>query len=138
MALSTVNLRWNEGHLMTGVDSRGTPLVIGTWPEPEPNWKGLKPSDLLLLAAASCASYDVITILIKQRQPLEGLQVRCSGEQEDDPPYRFARIHIHYILKGALNPKKVDRAIQLSELKYCSVTNTLRASVEIVCDFEII
>jgi putative redox protein len=124
---------------MAAIDSRGTPLVIGTWPDAEPrSWTGLKASDLLLLAAASCSTYDVAEILNKQREPLESLEVRCTGEQESKPPHRFINIHLHYILKGALNPDKVKRAIRLSEDKYCSVTNTLRGAVAISSDFEII
>ena len=124
--------------LMTGADSNGRPLVIGWQRDKEPEWTGLKPSDLLLLAAASCASYDVVTILTKQREPLEGLEVTCTGEQESEPPYQFTSIHLHYAVQGSVKPKKVERAIALSEEKYCSVTNTLKATVKITTDFEIV
>jgi len=135
---STVSLKCNDSFLMTGVDSRGVPLVIGTWSEKETPWRGLKASDLLLLAAASCSTYDVVMILNKQREPVESVYVTCTGEQEIDPPNKFIKIHLHYIVKGYLQPDRVARAIQLSEEKYCSVTNTLRAGVEITSDFEII
>ena len=123
---------------MTGVDSFGHPLVMGSWPEKEPEWAGLKPSDLLLLSAASCSAYDVVMILTKQRQPLEGLEVTCRGEQQAEAPYAFTHIHLHYRLKGPLDPKKVERAIRLSEDKYCSVINTLKATVEISSDYKLI
>jgi len=110
-----VSIKWVASHLMTAIDSRGTPLVISTWPEKQPQWTGLKASDLLLLAAASCATWDVTNILDKQREPLESLEVCCTGEQESDPPNKFTHIHLHYMFKGVLNPKKVARAIQLSE-----------------------
>ena len=136
--MGTVAVKWIESQLMTGVDSFGHPLVIGSWPEQEPEWAGLKPSDLLLLAAASCSAYDVVMILTKQREPLAGLEVRCTGQQASEPPYQFTSIHLTYKLKGQLNPKKVERAIQLSEDKYCSVINTLKPSVEITNEFEIV
>lgn len=136
--MGTVAVKWVESQLMTGVDSFGHPLVIGSWPEKDPQWAGLKPSDLLLLAAASCSTYDVVMILTKQREPLVGLEVACSGEQAAEPPYQFTCIHLHYTLKGPLNPKKVERAIRLSEEKYCSVTNTLKAGVPITSSFEIV
>jgi putative redox protein len=123
---------------MTGIDSRGNPLVVGTWPEHNPPWLGLKASDLLLLSAASCASYDVIEILAKQRQPLQGLEVSCTGEQESEPPYKFVHIHLHYLVRGDIAKEKVVRAIQLSEDKYCCVTNTLRDVVKITSDFEVV
>lgn len=133
-----VKVRWVESNMMLGVDSRGTPLAIGTWPEQKPQWTGMKASDLLLLAAASCSTYDVASILNKQREPLLSIETICTGWQQTDPPFKFTQIHLHYVVKGKVNPERVSRAIQLSEEKYCSVTNTLRGSVEITSDFEII
>jgi putative redox protein len=134
----TVSMKWVGSNLMTGADSRGTPLVTGKWIDSEPAWTGLKSSDLLLLSAASCSAYDIVSILKKQRQALQGLEILCTGDQEARPPYRFTHIHLHYIIKGRLDPDKVARAIKLSEDKYCSVINTLRPSVDITSDFEII
>jgi putative redox protein len=123
---------------MTAVDSFGHPLVIGSWPEKEPEWAGLKPSDLLLLSAASCSAYDIVMILTKQRESLLALEVSCSGEQQPEPPYAFTKIHLHYTVKGPRNPNKVERAIRLSEERYCSVTNTLKPTVQITSDYELI
>ena len=136
--MGTVAVKWIESRLMTGVDSFGRPLVIGNWPEKEPEWTGLKPSDLLMLAAASCSAYDVVMILTKQREPLAGLEVTCTGQQESEPPYQFTSLHLHYTVQGPLNPQKVERAIRLSEEKYCSVINTLKPSVKITNDFELV
>jgi putative redox protein len=123
---------------MAGVDSRGTPAVIGIWPEHEPLWRGLKASDMLLMSAAACSAYDVVNILRKQREPLESLEVFCTGEQESEPPKRFTHIHLHYQFKGDLDQEKVKKAINLSEEKYCTVLNTLKDSVEITSDWEIL
>jgi putative redox protein len=137
--MGTVAVKWIESQLMTGVDSFGHPLVMGSWPEKEPEWAGLKPSDLLLLSAAACSAYDVVMILTRQREPLTGLEVSCAGQQQPEAPYAFTKIHLHYTLKGSqLNPKKIERAIRLSEDKYCSVVNTLKATVEITSDFEVV
>jgi putative redox protein len=136
--MSTVALKWLESQLMAGVDSFGHPIVIGSWPEKEPQQSGLKPSDLLLLSAASCSAYDVIQILIKQRQPLDGLEVHCTGEQEPAPPYKFTKIHLHYKIAGQVNLTKLERAIYLSQDKYCSVVNTLKPVVQITCDYELV
>jgi putative redox protein len=135
---STIALKWLESQLMAGIDSFGHPIVIGSWPEKEPQWAGLKPSDLLLLSAASCSAYDVIKILLKQREPLEGLEVQCTGEQEPDPPYKFTKIHVHFKIAGLVNLTKLERAIYLSQEKYCSVVNTLKPTVAITCDYELI
>jgi len=135
--MGTVSIKWIESQLMVGADSFGHPLVAGSWPEKGPEWAGLKPSDLLLLSAASCSAYDVIMILTKQREPLEDLEVQCTGTQAETPPYAFTHIHLHYRVTGAVSEAKLARAIALSEDKYCSVTNTLKPTVEITSDFEV-
>lgn len=135
--MGTVSLKWIDSQFMLGTDSYGHPVTIGSWPERAPEWAGLKPSDLLLLSAASCSAYDVVMILQKQREPLEGLDVECSGTQEPDPPYKFTAIHLHYVIRGAVNIHKLERAIELSETKYCSVVNTLRGVVTVTSDYEL-
>jgi putative redox protein len=136
---STVSLQWinSTDTLMAGVDSRGTSAVIGIWDDQDTQWRGLKASDLLLLSAASCSAYDVVTILKKKREPLESLEIICTGELQTDPPKKFTHIHLHYSLTGDLTRKNVREAINLSEEKYCTVINTLKGSVEITSDFEI-
>ena len=136
--MSTVTLRWNGSKLMTGMDSRGQSLVMGTWDERDPPWMGLKPSDLLLLAVASCSTWDVVVILTKQRQPLQALEVTCRGEQAPDPPYAFTSMHLHYAVHGSVAGDKVERAITLSLEKYCSVVNSLDSSVKVSTDFKIL
>lgn len=135
--MSQVAIRWVDSQLMVGVDSFGHPIVVGSWPEQSPEWAGMKPSDLLLLSAAACSAYDVVAIMQKQRQPLMGLEVTCAGEQLPEPPYTFTAIHLHYRARGAVTAESLARAIRLSEEKYCSVLNTLRAGVTLTSDFEI-
>ena len=134
----TAYLRWSGARMMLGIDSRGSAIPIGHNREVEPSWKGIKPSDLLLLAAASCSAYDVVEILEKQREPLKGLDIQCTGEQSTEQPYHFVSLHLKYILRGNVNPQKVERAIALSEEKYCSVLATLRAGVKLSSEFEIL
>jgi putative redox protein len=135
--MGAVSLKLIASQLMVGTDSFGHPLVIGSWPELSPEWAGLKPSDLLLLAAASCSAHDVAMILRKGREPFADLEVQCTGVQEPTPPYAFTAIHLHYKVKGAVNEQKLARAIELSETKYCSVVNTLKATVKITSDYDL-
>ncbi len=136
--MATVTIRWVEGTLMVGTDSNGHSIVIGRNPDDPKTNIGVKASDLLLLSAAACSAYDVAEILAKQREPLQDLKLVCSGEQISEPPYRFTKIHLHYRVVGDVAQDKVERAIRLSEEKYCSVLNTLRAAVELSSDYEII
>ena len=135
--MGKITLRWLEDKMMTASDSNGHSIVVGKSPDPEHEWAGVKPSDLLLMAVASCSAYDVVEILTKQREPLEALKVICVGDQESEPPYTFTCIQIHYQVRGRVNPEKLEKAIRLSEEKYCSVISTLRLGVPIESDFEI-
>jgi putative redox protein len=135
--MGTVTLRWVESKLMVGSDSNGHSVVIGRSPDDHDAWNGIKPSDLLLLAAASCSAYDLVEILTKQREPLKDIKVTCEGKQQADPPYTFTQIHMHYVIKGNVDRVKLERAIDLSENKYCSVVSTLRPGVPISSDYEI-
>ena len=136
--MSTVKAKWINGELFVGVDSYGHPIVTGSWPEQDPEWAAVKPSDLLLLGIIACSGYDVVTILQKQREELTDLEISCTGEQMDEPPYAFTKIHIDYRLIGrGLDESKIQRAIQLSEEKYCSVVATVRGVAEITSSYTI-
>ena len=133
--MSNVALKWTgEGSQMfIGRDSFGHVVISGSWPSVDDDWqewKGLKPSDLLLISLGSCAAHDVVAILKRQRQELTDLYITVNGTQQPAPPYAFTGIHLHYLLHGReLKPLKVERAIKLAEEKYCSVAATLRCVV---------
>jgi len=135
--MGMVTLRTVEGQMMVASDSNGHSIVIGKSPDPGFTWYGVKASDLLLMSAAACSAYDVVEILGKQKQPLRDLKIIVQGDQHNDPPYRFTQIHLHYVIYGKVDPVKAEKAIQLSEEKYCSVLCTIRPGVPIISDFEI-
>ena len=133
MATSTV--KWIDGKQFIGIDSTNHSVVLSTPGE----GIGIKPSDLLLIAVGSCSAVDVVEILEKKRMPLSRLEISVSGEQDQDPPWTFRKIQVHYRISGKnLTKKAVALAIKLSEEKYCSVTATIRATAQISTDFEII
>jgi putative redox protein len=61
---------------------------------------GIKPSELLLIAVASCSAVDAVEILTKKRMPLTQLEISSSGEQEIKAPWTFRKIHLHFRLAG--------------------------------------
>ena len=133
--MGTAIVKWIEGKQFIGIDSTNHSVVLSTPDE----GIGIKPSDLLLIAVASCTAVDVVEILAKKRKPLTYLEISSSGEQDQDPPWTFRKIHLHFKIKGKnLTEKAVEQAIQLSEEKYCSVAATIRPSAQITTDFEIL
>lgn len=135
--MANIAIKWagQGSKLFFGRDSFGHVLMTGSWPNEEPDWqewKALKPSDLLLLSLASCSAYDVVMIMERQRQKMTNLCVTVEGEQQPDPPNAFTDIHLHYDIEGeSLAPAKVERAIKLSEERYCSVAATIRGVARI-------
>jgi putative redox protein len=133
--MGTATVKWIGGKQFVGIDSTHHSVVLSTPDE----GVGIKPSELLLIAVASCTAVDVVEILEKKRMPLTHLEISVSGEQDQDPPWTFRKIHIHYRIGGKnLTEKGVSQAIQLSEEKYCSVAATIRATAQITTEFEIL
>lgn len=141
--MSTVAVKWMEdrSRLFACRDSHGNMVMAGSWSGDQSDWqewKAAKPSDLLLMSLAACASHDVVAILERQRQRLMGLLIDVDGRQLADPPYTFTDIHLHFILQGDdLDPLKIERAIDLSINKYCSVAATIRGVANLTHDFTI-
>lgn len=134
--MSEVRLTLAEKNQFVGVDSTKHAVVISA--QDEDNAEGMKPSDLLLLALGSCGAVDIVRIL-KKKQKLHGLSIHIEGDNEEDPPWRFTHIHMLYKFQGEnLDSKAIEKAIELAEMKYCSVAATLRPQVNITSDYEII
>ncbi len=101
---------------------------------------GARPMELLLMGLASCSAIDMTLILKKQRQVVDDFRISVNGERvkelgtERSP---FTTIHIHYFLKGQIDPQKAARAAQLSMEKYCSATAQMAALAEITYEVTI-
>ena len=132
MATNHVQLTWLPEDDFTLKDSREYPVKMKA-----PN--GVKASDLLPMSLVGCTSYDVVEILRKQRQELHQLNVTAEAVQDDDPPWRFRKIHLKYQAVGRNIPlEKLQKAIEISETKYCSVYATLKDAVEITHEAEVV
>jgi putative redox protein len=99
---------------------------------------GPGPMELLLMALGACTATDIVIILGKKRQKLESLEVICSGERATDYPQVWNKLEILFRLRGKLDEGGVQRAVQLSQEKYCSVAATLKKSAEMTWRYEIL
>lgn len=95
------------------------------------------PMELVLLGLMGCTGVDVTSILARMKQPLEGLKVRAEAERAEEHPRIYTKIHLIYEFKGDLDEKKVERAIRLSEDKYCSVSAMLGKTVAISSEYHL-
>lgn len=100
---------------------------------------GMKPIELLPASVGGCSSIDVISILKKQKQQIDDLQITVDAERETGKTMNlFTKIHLHFAFKGNLEKEKVERAIELSVTKYCSAAETMRrAGAEVTWSFSI-
>ena len=136
--MAEVRVNWVEGFQFIGTGSNGHTIVLDAPAKGGGKGEGIKPSELLLLGLAGCTGYDVVQILTKQRQEIRNLEVSVEGLQAADPPWPFEKIIVTYKLKGnMINETFVQRAIELSETKYCSVGATISGKATIETRYEI-
>ena len=98
---------------------------------------GPSPPQAVAIALAGCMAIDVADIVTRGRHPLAALDARIEGERAADPPRRFTRFTLHFIVRGDVPPHAVERAIQLSRDKYCSVWHSLRQDIALETTFEV-
>ena len=135
---SAVTLEWRGGFRFDSQDGHGHALTLDAPMADGDSFDGFTPGDMLLTALAGCSGIDVVNILLKQRQKVEGVRIRVSGRQNPDPPWTWEDVHLTYVIRGeGVNPNLVRRAIDLSENKYCSIGATINGRARITSDFEI-
>jgi uncharacterized OsmC-like protein len=93
------------------------------------------PPQALAYAVMACMAMDVVHVIQKGRHPLTALSIGFEGERADDHPRRFVSMSLTFQLTGDVPDHVVERAIELSRTKYCSVWNTIRPDVELRTSF---
>ncbi len=117
-----VRVKWNGKRRFVGWDEAGHGVVMDATPEHKGDGSGPRPLELVLYALGGCTGIDIVSILEKQRQDVVDFELDITAEQREEPPRLYRHITIEYIITGReLKPSMVERAIKLSEEKYCSV-----------------
>lgn len=118
-------------HFTATTGSGGTVQVDGA-PSVGGLGLGARPMELVLTALGSCSAIDVVSILQKQRQPVEGFRVTVEGEREQGKePSLFTDVHVRFEATGQVDPAKMAEAVRLSMEKYCSVTRILEKTARV-------
>jgi putative redox protein len=133
--MQTASVKWIEGQKFVATGPSGHAITVDS--DRETN-SAPGPMELVLMALAACTATDIVIVLKKKRQKLEGLEVICSGERAAEPPTVWTRLEIFYRLKGDLDEAAVKHAIELSEGKYCSVAAMLKKTAKITWRYEIL
>ena len=91
------------------------------------------------MGLAGCTASDIVPILRKKRAPVAGFEVNVTGKEREEHPKIFTDIHVEYVIYGdGIDPADVERAIDLSTTKYCSVSAILKASATLTHSFRIV
>ena len=128
---------WTGGKRFVYESATGHGLLTDAPAEVGGGDTAVTPIELLILGLIGCTGVDVTSILTKMKEPLEGLMVTAETERADEHPRVYTKIHLTYHVKGAVNIKKLERAINLSEDRYCSVSAMLSKTAEITHDYVI-
>jgi len=132
-------VQWVDGMAFMGETGSGHALVMDGAPDIGGRNIGPRPTELVLVGLGGCTAIDVVMILQKKRQPVRDCIVEVTAERSESIPKVFTKIHVHFVVKGTgLDPAAVERAVNLSADKYCSVSHMLNKTAEITHDFEII
>lgn len=128
MSDATVEVVWDDGLRFEGRGRGGVPVVLDG-----DSAAGPSPTESLLMGLAACMGADVVDILKKMRVPLEALSVRAEGDRRPEPPRWFTAIRLTYVTQGVPEEDvdKLQRAVDLSRDRYCSVLHTLRPDVDV-------
>lgn len=138
--MNEVSVNWiGENSFATSTGS-GHTIILDSMPKQGAISAGPSPMELLLVGLAGCTAVDVVLILKRQRQPVQGLTVNCKGERAQDYPMVYTHITVEYVVQGDVDEDKLKRAIELSEEKYCSAsamlgkTATIESSIRLERD----
>ncbi len=93
--------------------------------------RGPKPKGLTLTSLAGCTAMDVMAILGKMRLVPSRFEVSVDADLTEEHPKRFATVRLRYELEGELPAKKVERAVRLSEERYCGVRASLAPEIRV-------
>jgi putative redox protein len=126
---------WNgEGMSFTGKSTKEVPVTMGGKEESEPS-----PMEMLLMGLGGCTGMDCMSVLLKKREKVKEFEIKIRAERADSYPQKFTRIEMEYIFKGEqLDLNKVERAVDLSANKYCSVKGSLDPAIEFITKITII
>mgnify|MGYP001578904753 FL=1 len=128
-----------DGLQFVGEAASGHAIVMDGDKEVGGRNTGARPMELLLIGLGGCSGMDVVSILKKKKQEINGVEIKVKGEKAENYPKKFTDIDIEFIVRGRnVSDDAVKRAVELSMEKYCSVKATLEGSAKITWRYKII
>lgn len=126
-----ISLRRVQGAHFEARNEAGQVAMLDGPPSLGGQGAGVRPMEMVLMGLAGCSALDVLLIMQKQRQPLRDLDVFVEARRADAVPAVFTEIEVTFEATGEIDPTKLERAVQLSMEKYCSVAKMLERTARI-------
>jgi putative redox protein len=134
----SVQIDWNEG-MSFGASVDGYTIDLDAKEEHGGKGKGPRPKPLMMVSLAGCTGMDVVSLLNKMRIEFEALSIRIEGELTEEHPKHFTAMHLIYEFKGKDLPMdKLEKAVSLSQEKYCGVSATYKKAMNITYEIKIV
>jgi putative redox protein len=138
MAKEQVKINWLE-NMAFSAEVNGHKVVLDAAETVGGENRGPRPKPLLLAALAGCTGMDVVSILKKMRVELDDLNISVDGDLTEEHPKQFTKMHITYEFTGKNLPEeKLQKAVTLSDERYCGVSAMFRKAIEITYEIKII
>lgn len=132
----SISVSW-KNNMAFEADIDGHKLMIDAVESVGGENKGPTPKPLLMASLGGCTAMDVISLVKKMRQEVESFEMDIEGDLDDDFPKAYQAIKMIYKFKGKdLDMDKLEKAVTLSQDRYCGVSATLRDTVKL--SYEII
>ena len=122
--MAGVSVKWTGGKQFLAADQAGHVVVTDS------EGQGFKPPDLMLASLVGCAGVDVVRILQKKRQKFSNIEVKVEKYNAPDAPWPIEKVEVEWTVRGqGLREKAVRDAVELAELKYCSVSASMTSKL---------
>ncbi|HYC64180.1 MAG TPA: OsmC family protein [Reyranellaceae bacterium] len=129
---NTAKISWVDGALFVAESGSGHTFTMDGAEDVGGRDLGARPMEVLLMGMGGCTAIDVVSMLRKQRQEIEGVEVALTAERATDYPKVYVDVKLVYTVRGRkLNKALVERAVTLSDEKYCSATAMFKKTAKV-------
>ncbi len=133
------SVKWVQDVMFVGESGSGHSVVMDGAPDAGGRNVGFRPMEMLLLGLAGCSAFDVVMILRRGRENVTDCVVEVDADRAETDPKIFTNVRMRYVVTGqGLDPKKVERAVKLSEEKYCSASAIIGKTAQMTHTVEIV
>ena len=135
--MKEASVTWVEGMQFVGQAGEHAVVIDSKSADGGGQNGGPSPMELVLLGVLGCTGMDVVSILTKKRQDVQGLKIHAQAQQAETMPKYYTHIDLEYVAFGNVEPDALRRAIELSEVKYCSAINTLNGKTKFSSSYRV-